>query len=209
VRSLVKKARREVEKTGALRVDADPDGAMISVDGREAIPASGKLDLPVGKHLVVITATDRKAYAELVDIVPSKTERLTIQLQQESKSDRAARLVDETVAAPPGKARLIVEEGSDDKVVVRLYDAQLKKVSKPIELEGGASSAAIARKIKAALDPDTMIDADAIAVAKAARGGQRWYERWYVWVAVGAVVAAGGFAGYELASRGPSSVRGF
>lgn len=226
VRALVKKARREVEATGSLKVDADPDTAMMVIDGGEPKPASGKLTLTAGKHLVVINAPDRKPYAELVDIEVDQTERLTIALDKETKEDRAARLVDETVAAPPGKARLkktkalskqlggvkrvlFVEDGGEDRVIVRLYDTQRLKVSRPVELEGGASSAAIARKVQAALDPDAMIDASAVPRFGGHERSSHWYEKWYVWAAIGGVVAVGGFAGYEYASRAPTSVRGF
>lgn len=225
VRGLVKKAHREVEQSGALRFDVDPEGAQVAVDGRRPVPATGKLELAAGKHLVVVTADDRRAYAELVDIVPEHTSRFTIKLDPETKNDRAARLVDETVAAPPGKARLkktkalskltgtpralVIEEATEDKVIARLYDVELKKVSRPIELEGAASSAAIARKIKAALDPDNFVDADSIAVAVRGERKQRWFQKWYVWAAIGAAVAVGGFATFEYASRSPTTLRGF
>ena len=37
---------------------------------------------------------------------------------------------------------------------------------------------------------------------------QRWYERWYVWVGVGAVLG-GGILTYQYMSREPETVRGF
>ena len=226
VRALVKRAHREVAQHGYVRLDVDPDGAQAAIDGETPKPASGKLELTVGKHLLVVTAPDHKAYAELIDIEPDHTNHFTYHMDAERKADRAARLVDETVAAPAGKQRLkktralakltgtshtlVIEDGSDDRVIVRLYDAELKKVSRPIEIEGSASSAAIARKIKAALDPDALVDADSVAIGTRGReSSSKWYQKWYVWVAVGAVVAVGGFAGYEYASRAPTTVRGF
>jgi hypothetical protein len=225
VRSLVKRAKREPDETGTLRVYTDPDDARISIDGGEARPAGEKLTVPVGKHLVLITADKRKPYAELVDVAQNETYRIDINLDDESTLDRAARLVDATAAAPAGKPRLkraralakltgvprllVIEDGGEDHVLVRLYDVDSKKVSKPLELEGTASSAAIARQIVAALDPENLVDVNTIVVQRVEQPqAKRWYERWYVWAAVGAVVV-GGYASYEYMSREPTAVRGF
>jgi hypothetical protein len=70
VRGLVRQAHREPNETGVLHIDADPAEAMFSVDGGEARTAHGKLKLPVGIHLVMVTAEHRKPYYELVDIGP-------------------------------------------------------------------------------------------------------------------------------------------
>jgi hypothetical protein len=224
VRALIKKARKETDEVGRLRIDADPETALVQIDGGKAQAASEKLALPIGVHLVVITAEGRTTYAELVDIKAEKTETIEIALDQESKSDRAAKLVDAAVAAPPGKARLkrtrllspvaggatrflVIEEGTEDKVTLRVYDIETKKVSKPLDLEGSASSAAIARKVMAALDPDNMVEPSTVMIIEK-QHTQRWYERWYVWVGVGAVLG-GGIIGYQYMSREPTAVRGF
>jgi hypothetical protein len=224
VRTLIKKAHKEADEQGKLRVDAEPDNAMIQIDGGKPQSTAEKISLPIGMHLVVITAEGRTTYAELVDIKPDKTEKIEIALDKESKSDRAAKLVDAAVAAPPGKARLkktkllspmaggatrflVIEEGSEDRVTVRVYDTNTKKVSKPLELEGTASSAAIARKVMAALEPDNMVEPSTVMIIEK-QHTQRWYERWYVWVGVGAIVG-GGIIGYQYMSREPTAVRGF
>jgi hypothetical protein len=225
VRALVKQAHKDPSDTGVLRVDADPSEAMISIDGGEIREARGKITLPVGVHLVMVTAAKRKPYAELVEIATDAPYKLTIALDKESTLDRAARLVDETVAAPPGKARLkragalsrltgatrllVIEDGGDDHVTLRMYDVELKKVSKPLELLGDASSAAIARKVKAALEPDNLIDVSAVLVTTSSPPAEsHWYQKWYVWAGV-AAIAGGGFASYEYMTREPTSVRGF
>ena len=63
------------------------------------------------------------------------------------------------------------------------------------------------RLVNAAMDPDNMVNATQVTVIQADRK-QRWYERWYVWVGVGAIVG-GGILGYEYMSREPTSIRGF
>jgi hypothetical protein len=223
---LIKKARREAGETGKLRIDAEPATATVQIDGGKAQSIDGKLELPAGHHLVTITAEGRTSYSELVEITPGKTAKVAISLEKESKSDRAARLVDATVAAPPGEARLrkvkgvsrfvgatrflVIEDTNPDRTVVRVYDVDMKKVSKQIDVEGTASSAAIARKVLAALDPENLVDAGTVIVV-GDRGPQRpkrWYQRWYVWAGV-AAVAGGGALGYHYATREPTVVRGF
>ncbi|MEJ7598774.1 MAG: PEGA domain-containing protein [Kofleriaceae bacterium] len=224
VRKLIKKSRKETPEQGRLRVEADPAEAMIQINGGKAQPASEKISLSTGVHLVVISAEGRKTYAELVDIRAGKTEKLAIVLDPERKSDRAAKLVDAAVAAPPGKARLkktkalsdmtggatrflVIEEGTEDKLTIRVYDLETKKVSKPLGIDSTASSAAIARKVLAALEPDNMLEPTSVMLIEKQRS-QRWYERWYVWVGIGAVIG-GGVIGYQYMSRDPSAVRGF
>lgn len=219
VRQLVKRARREAtDETGGLAIEVDPEEASVSVDGGEARPIKKKLRLEPGVHLVMITADGRAPYAELVWIRAGETERLEIALEDETKAQEAARLVDATAAAAPGKARLkragalakatgakrilVVEEGDDDHVTVRLYDVGAKRVSKPLELSGRASSASIARMVSAALEGD---DASLFAESPAAKP---WYERWYVWAGVAAVAAGGVFITTQR-SEEPTSISGF
>ncbi len=225
VRSMVKKAKREPDQEGFLKVYTDPDDATVRIDGGEARAAGQKIALPVGTHLVMITAPKRKPYAELVDVAENDPVRIDINLDPETTLDRAARLVDATASAPTGKSRLksaralakltgvsrmlVVEDGGDDHVSVRLYDTDNRKVSKTFDLAGNASAETIARKIVAALDPDNLVDINTVVVNQRVIEGQRptkWYARWYVWAAVGAV-ALGGYATYDYATREPTAVR--
>jgi hypothetical protein len=223
IRKLVKKAKRPIEETGKLRVESPTPGAMLTVDGGKPVPAGEKLEVAVGVHLIVVTAEGFNTYAELVDVEENEFERFEIELVKESKADRAAKIVDATMAAAPGKARLakvkrlekltkqtrflVVESNSDSNIKFRLYDIDAIKVSKPIILNGSETSAEITAKITAALDPDNMLDPSSIMVIEKQRS-QRWYERWYVWVGVGAVLG-GGILTYQYMSREPETVRGF
>jgi len=223
VRAMIKKARTETASTGRLRIDADPDGATYQIDGGKPQPTGAKLELPIGFHLVQITAKGRKPYAELVEIRPGSIEKIAIALDSETRQDRAAKLVDATVAAPAGKARfdgvkglsrltgvnrmLVIEEGADDHVTLRVYDTVTRKVSRPLELEGSASSAMIARKVLAALEPENMMEAGAAMTGERPHAA-RWYERWYVWAGA-AVLLGGGIVTYEYLGRDPTSIRGF
>ena len=106
VRSIIKRAQREVKDTGTLRISTDPESAQVSIDGGTSRPANDKFTLPVGTHLVMITADQRKPYAELVEVTETKTYRIDLALDPETTLDKAARLVDATTSAPAGKVRL-------------------------------------------------------------------------------------------------------
>lgn len=225
VRAMVKKAKRDPEETGTLRVSSEPADAKVVIDGGEAHAAGEKIELPIGMHLVVVSAEGRKPYAELAELTTQEPYKIQIALDKESTLDRAARLVDESAAAPAGKPRLkraraiskltgghtkilFIEDGNEDHVTVRLYDVDAKKVSKPVELDGTTSSAAIARKVQAALDPENLVDANAIVVTSQAAPESHWYSHWYVWA--GAAVLVGGAVGtYEYMSASPTQIRGF
>jgi hypothetical protein len=225
MRAIIKRAHAEPSETGVLKVEVDPDEAKVQIDGGEAKPARGKLSLPIGLHLVQIVAPERAPYAELVDITQERQSHIEIALDKESTYDRAARLVDETAAAPAGKPRLksarglakltgrsrllFIEDGGDDHIVVRLYDIDSHKVSNQIQLDEDAPSSALAQKIKAALDPDNMIDVSAVAVISRTNESKHWYERWYVWAGVAAVglSAVGGYEAYSYATRPATSLR--
>ena len=228
VRSMVSKAKREPAETGFLKVNVDPDDATVIIDGNgDKHQAGEKIKLSIGTHLVMITADKRKPYAELVEIQPDDPYRIDINLDKETTLDRAARMVDESASAPAGKPRLkrarglakltgvtrmlFVEDGGEDHITVRLYDTETKKVSKPLDIDGAASSAAIARKIVAALDPDNLVDVNTVVVIQRVVEKSRptpWYGRWYVWAGV-AAVAGGAYLTYDYATREPTSIRGF
>ncbi len=224
VARLIKKARKEASETGRLLIDAQPAGATVQIDGGKPRPIDDRLALPIGHHLVTITAEGRTSYAEVVEIQAGQTAKLAISLEKETTSDRAARLVDATVAAPPGEARLkkvrgvsrfvgatrflVIEDTNPERTVVRVYDVDLKKVSRQIDVEGSASSAAIARKVLAALDPENMIDARTVIVMNDGAPAKRWYRRWYVWAGAAALLG-GGALGVHYLTRDPTTIRGF
>jgi hypothetical protein len=223
VRAMAKKAHVEPDERGTLRVSPDPGDARVAIDGGEAKPVAKKLQLPVGVHLVMVTADGRRSYTALVDIRADKVDKLEVALDNEDKLDRAARLVDETVAAPAGKPRLkrtkalaqltgsdrllVVEDGSENHLTMRLYDVGARKVSRPLELDSEASSAVIARKVAAALEPDNMVDIDSLTTGESAHEAH-WYQHWYVWAGLAAVVG-GGIVGYESIHHPPTTLRGF
>jgi hypothetical protein len=214
VRQLAKRARRPVSDRGTLSLDVDVEDARVAIDGGER-QAIEDLQLAAGVHLVQVTAAGRAPFADLVEITADGTERLQITLRPETPAHKAARLVDDAAAAPSGKARLdrataiaevtgatrilVVEDGADDHVTVRIYDVGARRVSRPLELSDRASSAKIASLVTAALDGDDgLVPIDT---------SPAWYRRWYVWAGAAAVVA-GSLAVYQT-TRDPTSIKGF
>lgn len=227
VKATISKAHHELEITGVLKTTVDPEEATVVVDGNDAKPASEKRKLPIGLHLVQISARDKKSHAEIVDIDDVKPVRLEVTLDPESMADKAIKLVDESAAAPSGAARLeraralaklvgidrllFVEGASEDGVKVRLYDVGTKRISKALTFDPNESSATIAADIKSALDPSTTVD---VGPSIGSRDGEpehdddRWYNHWYVWA--GAAVIVGGLAiTYSYETRDPTSIKGF
>jgi hypothetical protein len=227
VRVTISQAHHELDTTGALRTTVDPDGAIVTVDGNDAKPADEKRKLPIGLHLVQISARERRTHAEIVDIDAVKTLKLDVTLDPETLADKAIKLVDESAAAPSGTPRLerakalaklvgvnrllFVEGANDDGVKVRLYDTQAKKISKSLTFDPNESSASIASQIKSALDPGTAVDVNTVVIGhdgEPEHDDQRWYNHWYIWA--GAAVVVGGLAityGYE--TRDPTRIKGF
>jgi hypothetical protein len=220
INRLIKKARKESDQTGRLRVDVDPDTAMVQVDGGKPQPATEKVALPAGRHLVVVSAEGRKTYADYVEIEPSKVAVLPVNLEKENDTDRTAKAVNKSISAPSGDDRLkktralskelggaklyvFVEDGSDERVTLRVYNIGSKRVSRPFEIDINSSMTEIQSKVMAALREPMMDASQTIVIDK---GPRRWYERWYVWVGV-AALAGGGAVGYHFMTRDPTSVR--
>lgn len=167
IREMVRRARREASETGTLRIDVEPSDASFIVDGHDRHTAGDKLALPIGSHLVVVNARGRASYAELVDIQANKPTRIQIVLDPESAADKTARTYAETVSASTGAQRLasgarlaktvgvarlvIVEDGGDDHITIRVYDTNEMRFSKPISLAGTESATATTKIISSAI----------------------------------------------------------
>jgi hypothetical protein len=76
-----------------------------------------------------------------------------------------------------------------------VFDLDARTVSTPMSLRDASRTAVLAE----------MLGIDA---GYARPRDRAWYERWYVWVGV-AAVAGGGYAGWEMTHREPTSIRGF
>lgn len=220
IKKLFQEAKKDPSENGKLRVDATPSDARVRIDGKENHASGEKIELPIGVHLVVVSAPDRSPYATLAHVKQGATVKLPVELAKESKDDRAGRLLEATVSEPSGKSRLkaakplaklisatrllYFEDSSEDKLVLRMYDVDAQKVSKQFDLDSSTPSTAITRKVLAALDFEG--GGEPVGGGGGPEGPTPWFKRWYVWVGV-AVVAGVAIGGYELANRSPTSVR--
>ncbi len=223
IRTLFESARGETSETGGLWIDAVPVTATVRIDGGSPQPVGPRMALAAGVHLVEIAAGGRKPYAELVSVREGRLAKIEIALDPETTQDQAAKLVDAAAAVPAGKARfpglsglsrltgvhrmLLIEEGGDDHVTVRLYDTSVRKVSSPVLLDGAATSAMIASVSLAALEPDHLTEPTTV-IAIERPHTSHWYQRWYVWAGA-AVVLGGGVATYQYLGRQPTMAQGF
>jgi len=214
VRRVIQKARTVGRADGKIEldvVDEDEDLVRVAVDGGPMTRIGGGLDVAAGYHLVVVTAPERSPFAKLVRVGPDRTVDLTVELSPETEVARARRARDAVLTARSDKARLkkarplakitgarklLVIEGDDAELMVRVFDLEARTISAPLSLREATRPAVLA---------------DLLGVDGGSLGRDRdraWYERWYVWVGV-AAVTGGGYATWELTHREPTSIRGF
>ena len=223
VQKLLRAAAEPVTTTGKLKIEVASDEPTVSIDGGVAQDLAKRITLPTGLHVVIITEPGMKPYVEIVNIVAGQLERIAPELEPESMDDRAARLVDATVAAPPGTARLkkadevarligrkrflYIEDMSDGRMTVRVYDVASARVSKTVELDLTVSESAIRRRIIAAVSPENLMAPTQVALVAKPAESPAWYARWYVWVGAAAVLG-GGALGYHYMTQDPMYVSG-
>ncbi len=213
VRALIDTARASRAKTRTLYIDAAtiaPGTADLRIDGGEPTPLTDEVDLAIGYHLVVVTARKMKPFAALVDIRAGRENGLEVALDDEDDVSRARRLRRETLDARTtedrlkrarrlakltGARRFLVIEGDTD-LRVRVYDAVSETESAPMALKKATQPSVLAALLG--------VDAGALGTDP-----PPWYKRWYVWAAVGAVVAGGSIGVYAYAQREPTRITGF
>lgn len=213
VRRVIEKARKAEHADGKIQielVDEDEDRVRVAIDGGPLTRIGGGLDVAAGYHLVVVTAPKRSPFAKLVKVGPNRTVDLSVELSPETEVARARRARDAVGAARSDKARLkkarplggitgarklLVIEG-EDALTVRVFDLDARTVSEPIAL-------------REATRPSVLADMLGVEGSSLGRDRDRaWYERWYVWIGV-AALAGGGYAGWQVTHREPTSIRGF
>lgn len=213
VRALIDTARRSRPKARTLYIDGatiEPGTAELAVDGGAPAPLTDEVDLAIGYHLVVVTARKKKPFAALVDIRAARDNGLEIVLDDEDDVSRARRLRLETLDARTredrlkrarrlakltGARRFLVIEGDVDPKV-RVYDAVADTESAPMALKRATQPSVLAALLG--------VDAGALGTDP-----PPWYKRWYVWAAVGAVVAGGSVGVYAYTQREPTRITGF
>ncbi len=223
VQKILKQALKEPATTGKLDIELEGE-AKVSINGGKAQPVGKKITLVTGLHIVSILQEGMKPYLEIVNIVDGETETIAPELDDETDEDRAARLVDDAANAPPGKARLkkanevaqligrkkflYIEDMSDGRAKVRVYDVATARISNTVDLDLEATDTQIRRRIIAAINPENMIPVQEVVLVDKRSREKKWYQKWYVWVGAAAIVG-GGALGVHYMTRDPMSATGF
>ncbi len=213
VRALIDTARDARPKRRPLYLSYDEaaaDGAELAIDADAARPLTDQVELTIGYHLVVVTAPKKKPFAALVEIRGNRDNGVDVVLDDEDDVARARRLRAETLDARStedrlkrarrlakltGARRFLVIEGDRDPKV-RVYDAVSETESEPMPLKKATQPSVLAALLG--------VDSGALGTDPPV-----WYKRWYVWAAVGAVVAGGGIGIYAYSQREPTRITGF
>ena len=212
VRELVDRAERPVRRTGTIELDLAED-AVLTVDAGRPRAAPLDVRLDTGLHLLVLTADDGAHDAGLVLV---EADRVTVhrpELARESDAAAARRLRDDAVAAGSDKVRLerarplaeltgarrllVIEGDAPERLSVRVYDLEARTVSAPLALRQATRPSVLA----------ALIGVDDAALGR--QPARPWHKRWYVWAAVGTVVAGSAAGGYMYSQRAPDRVTGF
>jgi hypothetical protein len=215
VRSLMARARKIHPPKRPLQITADGDGfdnADLAIDGEAVAGFPAEVPLPIGLHLVVATAPERKPFASMVEVYNNRDSGVVITLDDEDEVTQIRRMRDDTLsaqseddridqahrlAALTGGRRVLVIDGSDsDHLQVRVFDSITDTATKAMSLKEASRPSVLA----ALLGVDSGMGGDPPPI---------WYKRWYVWVAVGTVVVAGAVGGYAYSQRDPTRITGF
>lgn len=200
----------------AIEISGDaPDTAELFVDGGAARAIPESLEMAQGLHLVVVTAPKRKTFAQIVNVRGKGDNLIPIDLDPEDDVARARRLRLETLDADSADDRLkgarrlkkitgarkflVIEgdAGDRDSLMVRVYDAVDDTESAALPLREATRPSVLA----------ALLGVDSGALGRDAP--PVWYQRWYVWAAVGVVVAGGATGAYLYSQREPSRITGF
>jgi hypothetical protein len=195
--ALFAEAATDERRRGALRIDTEPTGARVFVDGRYAGQASLELEsVAAGRHWVVAAAPGHRARGAIVD-VEAREQGRTLALAAQSPAERATELrrslgaasaTGERRAAAAGLARvagvhvLVLVRERDGQVEGAVFDARRGLLSGWLAVP----SEPFSRRIAAAASPDLSAGADpgagAIPLAGPAAEADRppsWYSTWW------------------------------
>lgn len=218
IRTLIEERAQNLQprmRDVVVKVSGDATDAEMFIDGGAPRPIPDELSMAQGLHLVVVTAPKRKPFGAIIEVRGKGGNIIPIDLSPEDDVARARRLRLETLDADSPETRLkkarrlakitgagkflVIEGDRDhrDSLMVRVYDAvdntesaalPLREATRPSVLAAllGVDSGALGR------DPPPI-----------------WYKRWYVWAAVGVVVAGGATGAYLYSTRDPSRITGF
>ena len=208
-------------------------GAEIVLDGRLAghAPLQGPLEVPPGRHLITVQAPAKRPFEQSLEVRGAESIEVAARLEDEVATlqlviePSAARVVMDGIpvgadrrgglSLSPGIHALRVElegyETTEQRFEVAGREKKnvtvaltKKKVEAPVAPV--VASATVLAKTPASPAPVTSsVDVPKLAGGVRSEARSPWYEKWWVWTAVGAV-AAGGVTAAVLLTR-PSGAR--
>ncbi len=181
--------RRRRQATGWLEVVSLTLGAEVYVDGEMVgeIPIEERIRLPVGEHRVKVSKRGHTQHLEVVRIKRRQTVTVEADLLALSgvirviSSEEGARVFvdDDYVGNAP-----IDYEAEPGEREVRVSLAGFHDHSETVEVIAGEEAEVAAELERLPPEDDPTIGEDP--------PDRRWYEQWWVWTIVGAVVVAAG-----------------
>lgn len=193
-----------------VKLEGDVKGAKLIIDGRSTfdLPAPGPIALPPGEHLLEVRRRGFADFSTHVRLAEAKTTSVSISLEPLSGvvsifSDAPGAKVklDGKPLGPAPVKDLLVPPGLHDLVVTRegfeVERSQLfVKAGKDYTVNVYMRPSVAASDVPArgvALAPNLAEPARELPLepAPAVSAERSWYQNWYVWAGVGAVVAAG------------------
>jgi PEGA domain len=214
VRLIMEEARRPRSDTGTLALTVSDADAEVSIDGAPSAAVSPDIEVPTGLHFLRVSAPGKAAVLRLVEVTAGPAVRLEIKLPAERATDKVRRLIGETASVPEGRTRmpvltklgaaigarqlLLVEGVEAQRAKIRLYDVGGKRMSQQFSFAQADS----ASEVTAAVDRSFRLSDDEAL-------DRRWYQRWQVWTAVGAVVAGSIAVAVVVNANQDPRIRGF
>ncbi len=193
---------------GRFNLRADAEGARAFLDDRPLGALPREVEVPVGPHVLRIDAPGCRSWAQLVQVLEGDRSPVVVELAPTSARVEAARAetaaraghpadVEEALGAlrslgPPALWMLWVGSGPEDCAVAVRCTAGGCEAPARLTPDTIASLSDAAGAMSPARLPPALAWLDARAPITAA--DEPWWERWYVWAAVGAILAAGAAA---------------
>ncbi|HJL18815.1 MAG TPA: PEGA domain-containing protein [Sandaracinaceae bacterium LLY-WYZ-13_1] len=206
---------------GRFEVRADAPGAMVFLDDRALGPAPRIVEAPVGPHVLRIDAGGHRGWARVVTVFEGDRPPVVVRLAPTARTQAARRARDAARAGrPEAVAAALAELGPRAPRVWLLWPgAGPRDRAVLMGCEPGGCGAVRRLDGDAPVAVPTLGESaadDALAAAhrwSAAPDGDGepappWWERWYVWAAVGAVVGAAAAAVGVVAAQ-PGEDQGF
>jgi hypothetical protein len=188
---------------GRFEVRADAPGAVVTLDDEVLGPLPRTVDAPVGPHVLRVDAPGHRGWARVVTVfegerpsvhvrlAPTELTLRVRRLRAAARAGDAAAVASQLAALGPGAPRVwLLWPGAGPEERAVLVGCEPGRCGAVRRLEGPVVPAA-PRVGAPSGDLATALRWMDEAARRPVERAPPWWERWYVWAGVGAVVAAG------------------